>query len=66
MQMVSYKVRQPKTSLIGIILVGVCFEIYVYSGKLAITEDIMTDLVYTKISWVRDKDVTPITKKVEL
>ena len=34
------------------------------SGKLRITEDIMTDLTYTKISWVREEDVTAMSKKV--
>ena len=34
------------------------------SGKLKITEDIMTDLMYTKISWVREQDITLLGKKV--
>ena len=33
------------------------------NGKLAITEDIMTDLVYTKISWVRDQDAAKSSGK---
>ena len=33
-------------------------------GKLKITEDIVTDLVYTRISWVRDQDVKPSGKQV--
>ena len=35
-------------------------------GKLTITEDIMTDLVYTKISWVRDQDIQISGKQVIL
>ena len=33
-------------------------------GKLKITEDIMTDLVYTKISWVREQDIQISGKQV--
>ncbi|XP_063691746.1 cytoplasmic dynein 1 heavy chain 1-like isoform X1 [Bolinopsis microptera] len=35
-------------------------------GKLTITEDIMTDLVYTKISWVRDQDIQISGKQITL
>jgi len=36
------------------------------AGKLLITEDIMTDLPYTKISWIRAADVKPMGKTITL
>ena len=48
----------------GLKLMGAEHEID--SGKLKITEDIMTDLAYTKISWVREQDIILLGKKVRI
>eukprot|EP00116_Pleurobrachia_bachei_P007938 sb/3468200/ len=46
----------------GLKLMGARHE----GGKLKVTEDIMSDLVYTKISWIRICDVKEMGKKITL